>query len=201
MPRPHIVVSRAGQRQVGELATLWIESALAAGMTHDLAARTAGTARVADALRRPGTAAYLATLDGRPLGFAVVNERQHGLLEPPALALDELFVIPEGRRQGVAGQLLAAVARHAESTGHDLVFANVATTDKVGNRYFARLGFGQQATRRVVPTTVLRRKLSAEDAEARDVLLGRRRTIRARAVRQSGATPARGLVLRRPAAG
>ncbi len=129
-------------------------------MSHDLAARAGNVARITEALERPGTTVLLARLDHRPVGFAVVNTRNHGLLDPAGLAIDELYVIPEGRRQGVAAGLLGAVATMAESEGHDLVFANVAATDKLSNRYLARLGFGTTITRRVVPTGgALRRKL------------------------------------------
>ena len=81
-----------------------------------------------------------------------------------------------------------------------MIFANVSTTDKLSNRFFARLGFTSTVTRRAVPTSVLRRKLAGSDAAARDVLLGKRRTLRARAGIDAAQVSPR-LSLRRPAAG
>ena len=209
MARPIISVSKASDEHAGELSALWIESALSSGMSHELAARVANAAlprnaRPGDgvkALARAWTTVLQARSDGSLVGFAVVNTRNHGLLEPAALAIDELYVAAAARRQGVGSHVLAAVARVAESEGHELVFANVAATDKLSNRYFARLGFGASVTRRVVPTGVLRRKLAGADP-ARDMLLGRRRTIRARArvAAPSVPAPARSLTLRRSAA-
>lgn len=201
MARPIISVSKASDEHAGELSALWIESALSSGMSHELAARVANAARIQEALARAGTTVLLARSDGSLVGFAVVNTRNHGLLEPAALAIDELYVAAAARRQGGGSHVLAAVARVAESEGHELVFANVAATDKLSNRYFARLGFGASVTRRVVPTGVLRRKLAGADP-ARDMLLGRRRTIRARArvAAPSVPAPARSLTLRRSAA-
>ena len=141
MARPIISVSKASDEHAGELSALWIESALSSGMSHELAARVANAARIQEALARAGTTVLLARSDGSLVGFAVVNTRNHGLLEPAALAIDELYVAAAARRQGVGSHVLAAVARVAESEGHELVFANVAATDKLSNRYFARLGF------------------------------------------------------------
>ncbi len=200
MARPHLSVTKAKAVDAGTLATLWIESALVTGMSHDLAARAANAGRIREALARPGTSALLATLDGRPVGFVVVNTRNQGLIEPAALAIDELYVVSGARRQGVAAALLGGVAKLAESQGHDVIFANVSTTDKLSNRFFARLGFTSTVTRRAVPTSVLRRKLAGSDAAARDVLLGKRRTLRARAGIDTAQVSPR-LTLRRPAAG
>lgn len=200
MARPHLCVSQASTADSGSLANLWIQSALQQGISQDASCRLANAATVAEAIERPGTTVLLAAQDGQPVGFAVVNVRHQGLLEPSALALDELYVMPEVRRQGVAAQLLTAVARLAESDGQDLVFANVASSDKVSNRYFARLGFTTTTVRRVVPTAVLRRKLSGNESAARDVLVAKRRTLRARA--RVAAAPAPGpSLLRRSAAG
>ncbi len=200
MARPHLNVTKALPGDAGDLSALWIEWALCSGMSHDLAARAGNVARITEALERPVTTVLLARLDHRPIGFAVVNTRNHGLLDPAGLAIDELYVIPEGRRQGVAAGLLGAVATMAESEGHDLVFANVAATDKLSNRYLARLGFGTTITRRVVPTAVLRRKLSGADTASQEILLGKRRTLRARSRGAVGsAAPARAISLRRTA--
>ncbi|GAA1787505.1 MAG: GNAT family N-acetyltransferase [Actinobacteria bacterium] len=202
MARPHVTVSKASAQDAGTLSALWIESALSLGqLTQDAAARLANAGRVEDAVHRPGTSVLLAWLDGMPVGFAVVNVRHHGLIDAPALAIDELYVRLEARRQGVAGHLLAGVARLAESQGQELVFAQVSATDKISNRYFARLGFATTTTRRVVPTAVLRRKLAGADTASRDVLLGKRRTLRARAGLGAPAGPVRSLPMRRAAAG
>ncbi len=163
MVRPHIAVWRAAPSDSSTVADLWIASAMAGGMNPDLAARAAAGTRVAEALERPGVQVLVADLEGKPAGIAVVGTRFDGLLDAPNLAVDELFVMPAARRHGVGRQLMAAVARLAESEGYALVFAHVPSADKASNRLLARLGFGISVTRRVVPTAVLRRKLTVGD--------------------------------------
>lgn len=200
MARPHIVITTASVADAGHVAGLWVASALAGGTSNDLAARAVGGTRVADALSRHGTAVLLASLDGRPVGFAVLTTRTQGLLDPEVLAIDELFVLPDVRRQGVARHLMAAVARRAESEGHAMVLAHVPAADKAGSRFFARLGFSVSVSRRVVPTSVLRRKLASPEHSSRDVLIGRRRTIRARigsGDADTGPIPTRPIAVRR----
>jgi GNAT superfamily N-acetyltransferase len=188
--RPTIAVHRVSPDAVGALTQLWVSAALESGIGEEIAARAAAGGRVGEALRRPGCAAYVATVEGTPAGFVVVNARNHGLLESSSVAIDELFVLPDQRQHGIGRALVAAVATLAETEAYDRVLSNVPAADKVANRFFARLGFTSSVTRRVVPIAVLRRKLVGEDATAGvDLLLGRRRLIKARTQRPL-ATPA-----------
>lgn len=190
MSRAVVAVHRVSPDAVGELTQMWISAALASGVSEDIAARASAGGRVAAALRRPGCAAFVASFEGRPAGFVVVNARTHGLLESSSVVIDELFVLPELRQHGVGHQLLAAVATFAESEAYDRVFSNVPSGDRPTNRFFARLGFTSSVTRRVVPTAVLRRKLGADEAGATvDLLVGRRRLLKARAGRSAEPGP------------
>ncbi len=204
MVRPTVAVHRVSPDAVGALTQLWVSAALESGIGEEIAARAAAGGRVREALRRPGCAAYVATHEGKPAGFVVVNARNHGLLESSSVAIDELFVLPEHRQHGIGRALVTAVATLAESEAYDRVLSNVPAADKLANRFFARLGFTSSVTRRIVPTAVLRRKLTGEEGGSEvDLLLGRRRLIKARTQRPQ-ATPAASLVAhhrRRPATG
>ena len=59
--------------------------------------------------------------------------------------LNDLFVHPSGRRQGVASLLLAAVERHAWSLGAVRVTLNVARDNQPGQALYAALGWTQDA--------------------------------------------------------
>ncbi len=187
MARPSTTVTRVTPADVPDLTTLWLAAAISGGLSPEVASRMAGDGRIAAGLDRPGTRAYIARHDGCPAGYAVVNVRTHGLVDSPSVAVDELFVLPDRRRRGVAKALLGAVATFAEQKASEVVLCNVLTTDKSTNRYFARLGFGAAVTRRVIPTTVLRRRVSNQEAGSVERVIGRRRTLRARA-NQAGAT-------------
>ncbi len=188
MARPSITVVRVSAEDVRDLTQLWLAAAVAGGMSPEVASRTANDSRISTALRRTRTRAFVAHQDGVPAGYAVLDIGPRGLVDPPSVVVDELYVLPDQRRRGVGRALLTAVATCAEQEASEFVLCNVVATDKVANRYFARLGFGAPVTRRIIPTTGLRRRLSAVDTSV-DLLLGRRRTLRARA-RQAGPTGA-----------
>ncbi|MEI2775871.1 MAG: GNAT family N-acetyltransferase [Tetrasphaera sp.] len=189
MARSVVAVGRVVPEDVGALTQLWMHAALAGGVSEEIAARAAAGGRVAEALRRTGCAAFVATYESVPAGFAVVNARHQGLLDASNLVIDELYVLPDLRQHGIGRHLLSAVATFAETEAHDRVFSNVPAGDRPTNRFFARLGFTSTVTRRVVPTAMLRRKLGEDKDATVEVLVGRRRLLKARAGRSADPAP------------
>lgn len=180
MNRAPIVVETVEPDHADCLVGLWLSGRVEQGGSLDAASRYAADGRVTTALRRPEVRAFVATRDGVPLGYVVLTERMFGLSDSPDLAIDQLFVAKEARRQGVARQLLATAVAQAERTGNDRIISYVPAQDREANRFFARLGFGSSVLRRATTTSALRRKiLGGADVSAFDSVLRRRRTLRA----------------------
>jgi GNAT superfamily N-acetyltransferase len=66
---------------------------------------------------RPYAEAIVAELDNHPIGFALFFHNYSTFLTQPGLYLEDVFVRPEYRRQGVGKALLAAVAKIAVDRG------------------------------------------------------------------------------------
>ena len=107
-----------------------------------------------------------------------------GLIDAPSVSVDQLYVVPESRRSGVAHALLSRAAGFAETLGCEQVATCVPAQAREANRFFARLGFSSYVVRRVTPTSALRRRLAGVEPRAGlDQVLSRRRSLRARAAR------------------
>lgn len=180
MSRAPIVVHAVTPDDADAFVGLWLAGRVEQGGSLDAASRHAADGKVTAALRRPEVHAYVATRDEVPVGYVVLAERLFGLSEVSDIAIDQLFVVKDARRQGVAHQLLATAISQAERTGCERIISHVPAADREANRFFARLGFGSSVIRRVTTTSALRRKiLGGADVSAFDNVLRRRRTLRA----------------------
>lgn len=180
MSRAPIVVHPVSPDRPDALVGLWLAGRVEQGASLEAASRYAADGRVSGALARPEVHAFVATRDDKPLGYVVLMDRVFGLSDTTDVAIDQLYVTKEARRQGVARQLLAAVVAQAERAGSERIVSNVPAQDREANRYFARLGFGSAVTRRVTSTAHLRRKvLGGADVSTFESVLRRRRTLRA----------------------
>lgn len=65
----------------------------------------------------PRFQAYLAELEGQPVGYAITFETYSSFLALPTLYLEDLFVLPEARRHGVGGALFRHLAAEAVRRG------------------------------------------------------------------------------------
>ena len=63
---------------------------------------------------RPRFEAYLAKMDGRTVGYAIVFETYSSFLALPTLYLEDLFVLPEYRRRNVGYTLFKAMVAEAQ---------------------------------------------------------------------------------------
>jgi GNAT superfamily N-acetyltransferase len=170
-----------------EFTRLWIAARVEAGSTPDAALRAASEGRIADALRRDDVIAHLASVNGEAAGFMVLTTSPlSGLIDAPSVSVDQLYVVPESRRAGVAHALLSRAAGFAETLGCEQVATCVPAQAREANRFFARLGFSSHVVRRVTATSALRRRLAGEEPRAGlDQVLSRRRSLRARATRSA----------------
>ena len=188
MSRPAISVRRVGADQERSFTELWMASRVEAGISPEVAARAASEGRVSTALNREDVRAYVATADGRAVGFAVAATSPFSsLADTPCVTIDQLYVVPESRKHGVARQLMGAVTLYADSRGCEQIGCNVPAQHREANRFFARLGFSSQVVRRVTSVAALRRRLSTDEPRHHSIeaLLHRRRSLRARATASS----------------
>jgi len=189
--RPQVFVRRVDEGLQQQLVKLWIANRIEAGSSAEATQRLASDGTVSASLSRPDVAAFIAMTDDTPVGYLVLSDSSAGVfVDTPCVAIDQIFVQDDFRRQGVARQLLAAAATHADRVGADQIASNVPSQVRDANRFFARLGFLPTVVRRVTTPAALRRKL-AGSIDARyslEQVLQRRRTARGRAVRQATAS-------------
>lgn len=184
MSRPMVSVKRVSEDLERSFTELWMASLVENGTSPEVVARAASEGRISAALHRDDVRAYLALSDGRPVGFAVVTSSPFSALtEAPCVSVDQLYVVPEVRRHGVARSLLSAVTLYAESRGCEQIGSNVPAQHRDANRFFARLGFSSQVVRRMTSVSALRRRLGVDEPRQHtlDALLHRRRSLRAKA--------------------
>ena len=187
MARPLVDVRRAGSADLAEVLTLWNQG-------RDETARPGRPAgptgqigpRLAEAVAAGQIEILLARREGRPAGFLILRELPRTLLaEQPSISIDQMFVLPEQRRHGVARAMLAQVASRAELSGAEQIVTSVTPLARDTHRFFARLGFSAVIVRRSVSPAILRRRLGGEAYRgALEDLLSRRRSLRARARRR-----------------
>jgi len=195
--RPQVSVRLVDEAHQGDLVDLWLENRVESGGGSEAALRVASLTALTTALQRPEVTAFLALVDDAAVGYVVLKDSLAGpLTEAPCTSIDQLFVSATWRRHGVARQLLAAAAAHADRVGAEAIVSHVPSQVRDANRFFARLGFSPTVVRRVTTPAALHRKL-ASSVEAPvlrrvglDEVIQRRRSARFRAVRQGAATHA-----------
>ena len=149
-----------GQSMLREVASLWMTQRVDQGMSPEAATRAAADGRLREALGRADVRAWVARVDGTAVGYAITSENPFGLSTQPEVAIDQIFVDRRARRHGVARALLTTVVAHAERRGSEVIVSNVPAQSREANRFFARWGFSSVVVRRVVSTSVLRRRLT-----------------------------------------
>ena len=141
MPRPliSVVIQRAADADQQAIVDLL------AAQLHEHRVQTSMavlTAAVAGILQHPERGALLAaTLSGRPVGVAYLAftlTLEHG---GKAGWLEELYVVPEYRGQGIGRELLVAVCAHAAEQGAAAVDLEVDAAHARAAHLYAREGF------------------------------------------------------------
>lgn len=97
----------------------------------------------------PGAVRFLAEIDGRPVGVATVGRIY---MHPPEF--DGLWatiaVLPDVRRQGIGGQLLAAVSDRARAAGKGWLHVPAAEARPEGIEFLVRRGFSEYERAKLV---------------------------------------------------
>ena len=130
MGRRPVEVSVVDVNDLRDVTSLWLAAKLDGGSSKQVCARTIADGRLAAALRRPGVQAFVARLDGEPVGYLVTTDNPFGLNPGDEVTVEQLWVAPEARRSGVAKALLTAVLDLAERSGCDVVVSNVPTPSR-----------------------------------------------------------------------
>lgn len=187
MSRPQVCVRRLDDSLKPELEQLWVRYRIEAGCAEETALRSAADGTLWSIVGREGVVTFVACLDTEAVGYLVLSDSVGGLLtDAPSTAIDQLYVSSAWRHHGVARQLLAAAAAHADRVGADTIITNVPSQGRDANRFFARLGFWPTVVRRVTTPAALQRRLAAhtDGMLGLEQVLHRRRTARLRAGRQ-----------------
>lgn len=141
---------------------------------------------------------FLATHDGRPVGFLLARLIETNIYnDEPVMYVEALYVDQSFRRQGAGHALLTAIAQDAMESGAVEVYSVPIPGSRGVQRFLARMGFAPAAAHRVVATSVLLRKLEGDSgvnrrsARSLEDLIARRR--KARIETQSGPVDLRSL--------
>jgi GNAT superfamily N-acetyltransferase len=104
---------------------------------------TPGTAVLADRLERLlATGEVVAILAGDPaVGVAVLTLRPNVWYDGPVALLDELYVTPGLRGQGIGSLLLEAAETETRRRGGELLEINVDGVDHDARRFYERHGY------------------------------------------------------------
>ena len=109
MPPESIEITPATEHDVPVILRLIKALAEYEHLTHEVQATEEGL-RVSLFGPRPAAEVVLARVEGQPVGFAVYFHNYSTFVGRPGLYLEDLFVLPEYRRQGIGRRLLAHVA-------------------------------------------------------------------------------------------
>ncbi len=109
----------------------------------------------------------VALLAGRPpVGTALVTLRPNVWFPGPVALLDELYVVPGRRSQGIGSALLAAVERLVAHRGGELVEINVDGDDVDARRFYERHGYRCGSSGRSDPELYYAKELAPADPES-----------------------------------
>ena len=102
---------------------------------------------------RPFAEALLACADGEPVGFALFFHNYSTFLARPGLYLEDLFVRPAFRGQGIGKLLLATVARLAVERGCGRYEWTVLDWNTPSIRFYESLGAEMKSDWRIMRVT------------------------------------------------
>jgi ribosomal protein S18 acetylase RimI-like enzyme len=88
----------------------------------------------------PRFRALIAEREGQPVGYALFYPAYDTDHTARGLYLQDLYVVPEARRQGAGRALIVAVARACQADGGRYVFWNALPTNCAGLAFYRALG-------------------------------------------------------------
>jgi GNAT superfamily N-acetyltransferase len=83
--------------------------------------------------------AFIATVGGKPVGYAIIFETYSSFRANPTLFLEDLFVVPEYRKQGVGLRLFQKYLAEARRRGCGRMEWIVLDWNKPAIRFYRRL--------------------------------------------------------------
>ena len=98
-------------------------------------------AYLAERLREEEAVVFLAAEESTALGFTLLYPSFSSLSMKPLWILNDLYVVPEARRRGVARALLEAARRLALETGAVGLTLETATDNHSAQRLYQQLGW------------------------------------------------------------
>ena len=118
---------------------------------HDLPAGPDRIDRGLDAAFRPGSPAWLllAERDGKPVGVLLANQIVSAEKGGETLWIEELYVIPEARRTGVARAILSYVVEQARQRALRALDLEVVRTQAAAFALYRAAGFREVARDRL----------------------------------------------------
>lgn len=93
---------------------------------------------------RPKFEAYLAFLNGAPVGYAIIFETYSSFLAKPTLYLEDLFVLPSARKQKVGFGLFKFLIKLAVERGCGRMEWQVLNWNQLAIDFYERLGATHQ---------------------------------------------------------
>lgn len=88
---------------------------------------------------------FIAETDGRALGFTQLYPSFSSVSMAPIFILNDLFVVPEARRTGVARRLLEAAVGHGREAGAIRLSLSTAHTNTAAQELYAAAGWERDA--------------------------------------------------------
>jgi GNAT superfamily N-acetyltransferase len=88
----------------------------------------------------PAAEAIIAEVDGEPAGFALFHQTFSTWECQPGIWLEDLFVLPEQRRHGVGGKLLAQVAKVTVERGYTRMAWAALNWNELALGFYRKLG-------------------------------------------------------------
>lgn len=107
----------------------------------EFAVSTPGPEVLSRRLERLLASEHLVALLVGDVGLAVLSLRFNVWFDGPAALLDELYVVPERRSQGLGAALLIATEDHARSRGAEELEVGVDVGDTGARRFYERHGY------------------------------------------------------------
>jgi GNAT superfamily N-acetyltransferase len=88
----------------------------------------------------PPFVTFIAEVDGKPAGYAIVYETYSTMRARPRLFIEDIFVYPSYRGEGVGWELFRAIVRHARERDCCLVEWQVLTWNRLAIGFYERAG-------------------------------------------------------------
>ncbi len=88
----------------------------------------------------PVAISFLAEFDGQDVGFALAFRSFSTFLGKPGIYLEDLFVVPEYRSQGIGKALIETIFQHAAQRGYGRVEWSVLNWNTPAIEFYDRLG-------------------------------------------------------------